>query len=179
MRARASRLDGLALAPDDAGRSSAAIAAVFARHGGWWWDGSGENPYVALLAHADAIVTTADSTNMIGEATATGAPILVFEPHGGHGKLAKFLEALKRQGMVHHFEGTAGKGERATNRIDSTQAIAEASCANAGLCTGFSSSASPDTHLEAVAACSPRLRARMSEGEEEEPIMAHTHATPK
>ncbi|WP_376986430.1 mitochondrial fission ELM1 family protein [Bosea sp. R86505] len=102
----------------------AAVAAVFARHGGWWWDGTGENPYVALLAHADAIVTTADSTNMIGEATATGAPILVFEPHGGHGKLAKFLESLKRQGMVHHFEGRLA-GERYAP-VDSTQAIADA-----------------------------------------------------
>lgn len=102
----------------------AAIAEVFARNSGWWWDGSGENPYVALLANADAIVTTADSTNMIGEATASGAPILVFEPHGGHGKLAKFLEALKREGMVHHFEGRL-EGERYAP-IDSTRLIAEA-----------------------------------------------------
>ncbi len=102
----------------------AAVAAVFARHGGWWWDGAGENPYIALLAHADAIVTTADSTNMIGEATATGAPILVFEPHGGHGKLAKFLEALKRQGAVHHFEGRL-EGAR-YQPLDSTAEIANA-----------------------------------------------------
>jgi hypothetical protein len=102
----------------------AAVAAVFARHGGWWWDGAGENPYVALLAHADAIVTTADSTNMIGEATATGAPILVFEPHGGHGKLAKFLEALKRQGAVHHFEGRLEGGRY--QPLDSTAEIAGA-----------------------------------------------------
>ena len=102
----------------------AAVAAVFARHGGWWWDGTGENPYVALLAHADAVVTTADSTNMIGEATATGAPILVFEPHGGHGKLAKFLEALKRQGAVHHFEGRLEGGRY--QPLDSTAEIANA-----------------------------------------------------
>ncbi|HEV7260729.1 MAG TPA: mitochondrial fission ELM1 family protein [Bosea sp. (in: a-proteobacteria)] len=101
-----------------------AVGAVFARHGGWWWDGSGENPYVALLANADAVVTTADSTNMIGEATATGVPILVFEPHGGHGKLAKFLEALKSEGAVHHFEGRL-EGAR-YEPVDSTQAIADA-----------------------------------------------------
>lgn len=101
-----------------------AVGEVFARHGGWWWDGAGDNPYVALLANADAIVVTADSTNMIGEATATGAPILVFEPHGGHGKLAKFLEALKRQGAVHHFEGRL-EGHR-YEPVDSTGTIAEA-----------------------------------------------------
>ena len=53
--------------------------------------GRGENPYLALLALADAIVVTADSANMVGEAAATGAPILVFEPSGGHPKLAAFL----------------------------------------------------------------------------------------
>lgn len=100
-----------------------AVAEVFARHGGWWWDGAGSNPYVPLLANADAIVVTADSTNMIGEAAASGAPILVFEPHGGHGKIMRFLEALKRQGAVHHFEGRL-EGSR-YQPIDSTGLIAE------------------------------------------------------
>jgi hypothetical protein len=102
----------------------AAVASVFRRHGGWWWDGSGDNPYVPLLANADAIVATADSTNMIGEAAATGAPILVFEPHGGHGKLAKFLEALKRYGAVHHFAGRLEGGPY--EPLDSTGTIAAA-----------------------------------------------------
>ncbi|KRE02118.1 nucleoside-diphosphate sugar epimerase [Bosea sp. Root381] len=102
----------------------AAVARVFAHHGGWWWDGTGENPYVALLANADAVVVTADSTNMIGEATATGAPLLVFEPHGGHRKLAAFLEALKREGAVHHFEGQLAGSRYAP--VDSTQEIAAA-----------------------------------------------------
>ena len=59
-----------------------ALEALAARHGGFFWDGTGENPYVALLALADAIVVTADSFNMIGEAAATGVPVLVFEPSG-------------------------------------------------------------------------------------------------
>lgn len=102
----------------------AAVAEIFRRHGGWWWDGAGANPYVPLLALADTIVATADSTNMIGEAAATGVPILVFEPHGGHGKLAKFLEALKRHGAVHHFQGKL-EGER-YEPVDSTGTIAAA-----------------------------------------------------
>ncbi len=101
-----------------------AIAEVFARHGGWWWDGKGANPYVPLLANADTVVVTADSTNIVGEAAATGAPLLVFEPHGGHSKIARFLEALKRQGVVHHFEGRLD-GTR-YDPIDSTGVIAEA-----------------------------------------------------
>ena len=101
-----------------------AVAEVFSRHGGWWWDGSGDNPFLALLANADAIVTTADSTNMIGEATASGVPILIFEPHGGHGKLAAFMSALRQQGAVHHFEGRLA-GAR-YEPVDSTPVIAGA-----------------------------------------------------
>ena len=82
-----------------------AVSAVFARHGGWWWDGTGENPYIALLANADTVVATADSANMIGEAAATGRPVLVFEPDGGHRKLSRALAALRAQGVVHPFEG--------------------------------------------------------------------------
>jgi mitochondrial fission protein ELM1 len=39
------------------------------------WDGTGENPYFAFLATADAIVTTEDSVNMVTEATGTGKPV--------------------------------------------------------------------------------------------------------
>lgn len=103
---------------------SAAVAEVFARHGGWWWDGKGDNPYLALLANADAVVVTADSTNMVGEAAATGVPILVFEPQGGHAKIAALIAALTRQGAVHPFRGQVD-GER-YQPIDSTPIIADA-----------------------------------------------------
>ncbi|MET0528325.1 MAG: ELM1/GtrOC1 family putative glycosyltransferase, partial [Microvirga sp.] len=75
------------------------------KHDGFFWIGSGENPYVALLSLADFIVATADSFNMIGEAAATGRPILVFEPSGGHPKLAVYMQGLKAHGVVHAFEG--------------------------------------------------------------------------
>jgi mitochondrial fission protein ELM1 len=104
-----------------------AVGQVFARHGGWWWDGRGPNPYLALLAHADAIVATADSVNMIGEAAATGVPVLVFEPTGGHGKIGKFLNGLAEHGVVHRFEGNL-VGER-YEPLDSTRAIAGAALA--------------------------------------------------
>jgi uncharacterized protein len=103
---------------------AAAIGAIIARHGGWWWDGAGPNPYVALLAEADAIIATADSVNMIGEAAMTGKPILVFEPSGGHGKIQRYLEALKAVKAVHHFAGRL-EGD-AYAPIDSTQEIAAA-----------------------------------------------------
>src|SRR5579875_3241534 len=36
------------------------------------WDGSGDNPYFAMLGAADSIIVTADSVSMISEAAATG-----------------------------------------------------------------------------------------------------------
>ncbi len=68
---------------------------------GWWWDGEGENPYLAILAHADHLVVTADSVNMLGEAAATGRPIHLFEPSGGHRKIAAFTRGLSDHGAVH------------------------------------------------------------------------------
>ena len=103
---------------------SAALAEVFARHGGWWWDGGGENPYLALLANADTIVATADSTNMIGEAAATGRPILVYEPEGGHAKISGFLAALTRHGAVYRFDGRLEGAPY--EPLDSTGTIADA-----------------------------------------------------
>ena len=41
------------------------------------WDGTGENPYFALLASADAIVVTEDPVNMVTEAAGTGKPVYV------------------------------------------------------------------------------------------------------
>jgi uncharacterized protein len=100
------------------------LASLVGRHRGFLWDGSGQNPYVALLALADAVVVTADSYNMVGEAAASGAPILVFEPSGGHPKLKGFLQGLERYGAVKSFEGRL---ERFSYQpLDSTPTIAEA-----------------------------------------------------
>ncbi len=106
---------------------AALVGESFARAGGWWWDGTGPNPYVALLANADAIVVTADSVNMIGEAAATGVPVLVFEPTGGHRKVGRFLDGLADHGVVHRFEGNL-VGAR-YEPLDSTQEIARAALA--------------------------------------------------
>ncbi len=103
---------------------AAALQDVFARHGGFLWDGTGDNPYAGLLALADAVVVTADSVNMVGEAAATGRPILVFEPSGGHRKITAFLDALRREGLVHAFTGSL-EGEP-YEPLNSTRVIADA-----------------------------------------------------
>ncbi|BBF93914.1 mitochondrial fission ELM1 family protein [Blastochloris tepida] len=69
------------------------------------YDGQGDNPYLAFLAAADAVVATADSVNMISEAAATGAPIFVFTPTGGSRKIRRFLDGLARHGALKPFAG--------------------------------------------------------------------------
>lgn len=101
-----------------------ALAALAKKHDGFFWIGSGENPYVAMLSLADFIVATADSFNMIGEAAATGRPILVFEPSGGHPKLDVYMDRLKAHGVVHAFEGRL-EGQ-AYQPLNSTPQIADA-----------------------------------------------------
>lgn len=94
------------------------------------WDGSGAsdaNPYLAMLAGADAIVVTADSTNMVGEAATTGKPVLVFEPSGGHPKIKRLLDGLAAYGAVRPFAGRLE--EYAYQPLDSTPEIARAALA--------------------------------------------------
>ena len=64
------------------------------------WDMAGANPYPQFLAHADALVVTADSVNMTGEACATGCPVWVFHPSGGSPKFRRFHEALQGYGAT-------------------------------------------------------------------------------
>jgi mitochondrial fission protein ELM1 len=100
------------------------LAAMARRTGGFFWDGTGENPYLALLALADAVVATADSFNMVGEAAATGTPIFLFEPTGGHPKLRAFTAGLARYGAVHPFEGSLEA--KPYEPLDSTPIVARA-----------------------------------------------------
>ncbi|MFD2252189.1 hypothetical protein FHS82_002042 [Pseudochelatococcus lubricantis] len=85
------------------------LRALVGRTGGFLWDGrsgnAADNPYIALLALADSVVVTADSANMLGEAAATGAPLLVFEPSGGHRKLEALLNGLEKCGIARRLRG--------------------------------------------------------------------------
>lgn len=85
---------------------AASLKSLAEEAGGFFWNGSGENPLVAMLAIASGVVATADSTNMIGEAAATGVPVLVFSPSGGHPKITGFLDGLTHRGIVKPFTGT-------------------------------------------------------------------------
>jgi uncharacterized protein len=73
------------------------------------WNGEGANPYPDFLAHADALVVTADSVNMTGEASATGRPVLVFSPSGGSRKFRRFHTALENYGATRPLPDRLGE----------------------------------------------------------------------
>ena len=101
---------------------AAAIRATVEASGGFYWDGSGENPYPAMLALADYLVVTADSVNMVGEAAATGRPVLLYTPPGGSAKITQFLAGLATAGVTTPFTGALAG--RTYTPIDSTPDIA-------------------------------------------------------
>lgn len=69
------------------------------------WEGEGENPYLAFLAAADAIVVTCDSINMVTEAAATGKPVHVVELEGGSAKFRAFHDMMREAGVTRPFGG--------------------------------------------------------------------------
>jgi len=66
----------------------------------FWWDGTGDNPYGYMLAHADYIVATADSANMMAEGCVTGKPIYYYTPSGGSKKFNRLHEKLAEHGAT-------------------------------------------------------------------------------
>ena len=105
---RAIRAQGFAIMATPSRRTPPELANVVreAVGDGFYWDGTGDNPYAAMLALADAILVTGDSANMVGEATATGAPVHVFEPSGGGSKkLGQAIDALIARGAARRWAG--------------------------------------------------------------------------
>lgn len=82
-----------------------AVQSLTSETGGFFWDGVGENPYLAMLALAEAIVVTSDSVNMVSEAVATGAPVLLSEITGTPPRHHRMYEALARAGALASFDG--------------------------------------------------------------------------
>ncbi|MGY3267041.1 mitochondrial fission ELM1 family protein [Lysobacter sp. HA35] len=66
------------------------------------WTGSvdGRNPYAALLGWADRIICTADSVNMLSEASATRAPVFVAGERKIRGRPRRFVNALLKSGRI-------------------------------------------------------------------------------
>jgi uncharacterized protein len=82
-----------------------AMTAALAHLPGIIWDGTGENPYFAFLAAADAVLVTEDSTNLATDAAATGKPVFVLPMAGRSAKLERFHAELQRRGVAGPFVG--------------------------------------------------------------------------
>lgn len=109
-------------------RTSPEITAIIAQGLGdvpnFMWDGDGDNPYFGFLAHADAIIVTADSVNMITEAAGTGKPIYMYPLEGGSRRIARFHAAVIKAGAARWFDRTLASWSYTP--INDTEKVAEA-----------------------------------------------------
>ena len=71
----------------------------------WLWDGTGANPYPALLGLGDWTIATADSVSMISEACTNGKPVYVAALPGGTQRFDRFHAALRARGHTRPFTG--------------------------------------------------------------------------
>jgi hypothetical protein len=71
----------------------------------WHWDGTGENPYMGMLAWADTILVTADSVSMLSDAASTGKPVYMIPMDGGSAKFDAFHQNLMGKGIIRPFDG--------------------------------------------------------------------------
>ena len=85
--------------------TSDALAAGLSDLPGLIWTGEGDNPYLAFLHLADALVVTSDSVNMVSEACATGKPVHVATIEPERGRLAAFHARLRAGGYTRPFTG--------------------------------------------------------------------------
>ena len=73
------------------------------------WDGTGDNPYIAMLAWAEYILVTNDSTSMLSDAASTGKPVYMVSLEGGGKRIDKMHKNLLDAGIVKTFEGRLEK----------------------------------------------------------------------
>lgn len=66
----------------------------------WFDEDEGENPYAGVLAHAERLVVSPDSVNLLSEACAVGVPVLTHAPRPPSGRVGRFLRELIEAGHV-------------------------------------------------------------------------------
>jgi hypothetical protein len=105
-------------------QTRAILRAALADVPGFFWNGSGDNPYYGILGLADVILVTADSVNMVTEACATGRPVYIYNLPGGSKKSERFQEALTLRGYARKFSNSLEA--YGANRLDEMPRIARA-----------------------------------------------------
>ena len=86
-----------------------ALAAALAGHPHslFRWGDAGPNPFLGLLAHADAVVVSADSISMASEALATPAALFLADPGGLGPRHRAFAESLVTAGEARWLSADA------------------------------------------------------------------------
>lgn len=69
------------------------------------WNGHKTNPYKAILAAADTILVTGDSTSMLSDAGTTGKPTYIVTLEGQSLKFDILYETFKQKNIARPFEG--------------------------------------------------------------------------
>lgn len=82
----------------------------------WLWDGTGDNPYLGLIALADDIFVTGDSVSMLSEAASSGKPTYILIPDGDSPKLERCHENLMGGSYISRFIGQTSI--HPTNQLD-------------------------------------------------------------
>jgi len=95
--------------------------AELAKHATYLWDGTGDNPYLGLLACADALFVTSDSVSMVSEASSTGKPTYLLCLPGKAAKLERFHKAMLEGGYIARFNGSLSPAP--TARLDDMQKV--------------------------------------------------------
>lgn len=92
-------------------REAAQLFEMFAKRSSsvYFWSGEGDNPYLGILAHADALIVTEDSVSMVSEALATQKPVATFPLEGVSKRHGEFIDRLRRNGAITRFDGTFPK----------------------------------------------------------------------
>jgi len=87
-----------------------------------------ENPYLGILAHADHVVVTGDSTSMCSEACGTGKTVHIFAPDGFLIQKHQYLiRELVTGGYAYLLGDSVGKisASQAPKKLDTASQIAE------------------------------------------------------
>lgn len=83
-----------------------AIRSALADSDAYIWDGTGPNPYFAMLALADHVLATEDSASMISEAGTAGRPVSLLRLEGGSAKFRRFHDSMRARGVTRPFDGS-------------------------------------------------------------------------
>lgn len=71
----------------------------------FFWDEQSPNPYHAMLAYADVIMATNDSTSMLSEGATTGKPVYVLPLANLSRRQAILVENIAKEGALRSFDG--------------------------------------------------------------------------